>query len=100
LEDFKKQNQFSRVIDTLSPEWKAAVEAMNPEEIVARFIGMRFPEIFSEEKIQSKSFFQNVREEEPRRGQSERREGGGYPRRGGFSKQGGRRGPSRERSRR
>jgi hypothetical protein len=48
LENFQDQKNFSRALELMSPAWKDAVAKMNPEEIVARFLGMTLPEVFAE----------------------------------------------------
>lgn len=80
FDQFKGQGNFSRALEVLGPEWKAFLEAMSSEEIVARFICMKMPELFSEERELPKMSFSNARDAEPRdrdRDRSHRRGGGG-----------------------
>jgi ATP-dependent RNA helicase DeaD len=83
LDQFKNQINFSKAIEVLGSEWKTFLETMSAEEIAARFLCMKMPELFSEEREVPKMTFSNARDAEPRdrnrggRDRSHRRGGGG-----------------------
>jgi ATP-dependent RNA helicase DeaD len=82
-----------KAMEILGEDWKATIEATSKEEIVARFLGLQYPELFAEsetEKAEEIGFAE--REEEPRRRPYQRSgdrgdRGGSFdrrPRSGGF----------------
>ncbi len=82
-----------KAMEILGDEWKATIEATSKEEIVARFLGLLYPELFVDsetEKAEEIGFAE--REEEPRRRPYQRSgdrgdRGGSFdrrPRSGGF----------------
>ncbi len=99
LDQFKTQSHFARAADAMSEEWKALIKEMSAEEVAARFLCMRLPEIFEQREV-ANVVVSSTREETPRRRDSQRRPegGGGYrnkhkgggpmPRRGGGAHQG------------
>lgn len=78
LEPFQTQKNFTRAMELLSPEWKAAIATMPAEEIVGRFLSVISPEIF-ENQERSKPLQANVPTDAhgnalPRGGRPERRD--------------------------
>lgn len=49
LEKFQAQSAFDRATQLLGEDWKKALEGMNSEEIVGRFLSLIAPEIFEEQ---------------------------------------------------
>jgi ATP-dependent RNA helicase DeaD len=48
LTRFQDQEYFSRAIEVMGEEWKAALAGMTSEEVAGRFLAMTHPEIFGE----------------------------------------------------
>ena len=97
---FQEQKGGPRAAELLSAEWKAAIAAMPPEEIVGRFVAMTSPDLFIErEKVtrmdapQGDARGENHYETKRRGGyQQGDREGGGgrnYRQQGGGNRYGG-----------
>lgn len=65
LPKFLEVKNVERASDLLSDEWKLALEAMTPEEIVGRFISLAAPEVFSgapeKERLNSSNQMQDSR---------------------------------------
>ncbi|MBX7149050.1 DEAD/DEAH box helicase [bacterium] len=49
LAPFKEQKAHGRVMELLSDEWKQGLADMSKEEIVGRFLAMKFPDLFKEQ---------------------------------------------------
>ena len=50
LNPFLAQQNFSRAVELLSPEWKAAIAKMSTEEVVGRFLSALSPEVFQNQE--------------------------------------------------
>lgn len=73
LSQFQAASTFERATELLSEEWKTVIAAMNPEEIVGRFLAMTSPEIFDDREKEKPLQPQGVRAERS----GEERSGGG-----------------------
>ncbi|MGE0615932.1 MAG: DEAD/DEAH box helicase [Bacteriovoracia bacterium] len=51
LATFKEQKNFTRALELMGDDWKAALAEMPPAEIGARMLSLLFPEVFAEEKM-------------------------------------------------
>lgn len=71
LDQFKSQDKFARAQEMMSDEWKETLKSMSSEEVASRFLCLRFPEIFNDEKNKAPLL---TREESPRPERRERRE--------------------------
>ena len=72
LAPFKEQNAHGRAMELLSDEWKNEIGSMSKEEIVGRFLAMKFPDLFKENALNESR--------PPREDRETRREGRGNDR--------------------
>ena len=52
LTQFQEQAKFSRAVELMDSAWKTAIAQMNREEIVGRFLSLKFPDLFEDRKAE------------------------------------------------
>jgi ATP-dependent RNA helicase DeaD len=66
LPQFSDQAAYVRAQEIMGQDWKAAVEGMTPEEVVARFLTMMMPDLFNDRAIKAEAEAQSYQTREQR----------------------------------